>query len=239
MPLTLPHFLSFRRTAALRSEAWPAISAIVPVYNEAGRLGQVVAVLRQVPELSEVILVDDGSSDASWAEIQQTAAMDSRVRGVQHPVNRGKGSALFTGARSAQSEVLLLLDADLINLAPRHVYALMEPVCRGEADMTLGLFCSWHLNTTLAHWITPWLSGQRCLPREKFFQLSEHNATGYGVETALSLTARRYRWRCRHVFWPGVYHLPSEMHRGRWRGLQTRAKMYREIYKTWRAERHW
>ena len=240
MPLTLPRFLQSRRPEALPRAAWPAISAIIPAYNEAGRIERVLAVLRQVPELCEIILVDDGSSDGTWAEIQKAAAADSRVRGVQHPINRGKGAALFTGARAAQSEVLLLLDADLMNLEPRHVYALMEPICCGEADMTVGLFCSWHLNTTLAHWITPWLSGQRCLPREKFFQLSEQSASGYGAEVALSLTARRLGWRTRQVFWTGVHHPPSEVHRGKWLdGVRHRAKMYREIYKAWRAEQGW
>ncbi len=240
MSLTLPRILKFRRPVALPPDAWPAISAVIPAYNEAERLGGVAAVLRCVPELSEIILVDDGSSDNTWAEIQQAASADSRVRGVQHPVNRGKGAALFTGAREAQSEVLLLLDADLMNLAPRHVYTLMEPVCRGEADMTVGLFCSWHLNTTLAHWITPWLSGQRCLPKQKFLQLSEHSAAGYGVDVALSLTARRLGWRSRHVFWTGVHHPPSEVHRGKWwAGVKHRAKMYGEIYKAWRAEGGW
>ena len=98
----------------------------------------------------------------------RAAALDPRIRTVRHPVNRGKGAAMFTGARAAQSDLLLFLDADLVRLAPGHVRALLRPVCRDEADMTLGLFCSWHLNTTLAHWITPWLSGQRCLPKEKF-----------------------------------------------------------------------
>ena len=240
MPLTLPRLLRFRPPAAARVEARPTVSAIVPAYNEAGRIGRVLGVLRQVSEVSEIIVVDDGSADGTWEDIQEAAALDPRVRGVKHPENRGKGAALFTGARAAQSDVLLLLDADLMNLAPRHVQALMEPICRDEADMTVGLFCSWHLNTTLAHWITPWLSGQRCLRKEKFLRLSEQSASGYGVETALSLTAGRQGWRRKHVFWPGVFHPPSETHRGGWwRGVQHRAKMYIEIAKAWRAERGW
>ena len=239
MSLTLPRLFRYRPLVSRRLGARPSVSAVVPAYNEAGRVGRVLAVLRQVAELSEIIAVDDGSADATWADIQAAAASDPRVRGVKHAVNRGKGAALFTGARAAQSDVLLFLDADLMNLAPSHVQALMDPVCRGEADMSLGLFCSWHLNTTLAHWITPWLSGQRCLPKDKFLQLSEHNASGYGVETALSLTARRRGWRCRHVLWLGVFHPPSETHRGGWRGVQNRAKMYAEIAKAWRAERGW
>ncbi len=228
-----------RRPHASRSSSLPWVSAIVPAHNEAGRLGRVLAVLRQVDELSEIIVVDDGSRDGTWDEIQQAAALDGRVQSQRHVTNRGKGAALFTGARAARGEVLLVLDADLINLAPRQVQALLWPVCQGQADMTSGLFCSWHLNTTLAHWVTPWLSGQRCLRRTLFLQVSEQSAAGYGVETALSLTARRQRWRCRYVFWRGVYHPPCETHRGRWLGLKTRSKMYSEIFKAWRAERGW
>jgi hypothetical protein len=216
-----------------------AVSAVIPAYNEEGRVGSVLGVLHQVAELREIIVVDDGSSDATWDDVKQAAALDPRIRGMRHPVNRGKGAAMFTGARAAQSDLLLFLDADLVRLAPVHVRALLRPVCQNEADMTLGLFCSWHLNTTLAHWITPWLSGQRCVRTTLFLQTSEQNAAGYGAETALSLTARRNHWRCRHVLWPGVYHPPSEMHRGGWRGLNTRAGMYGDVWRAWRAERGW
>lgn len=240
MPVSLPRFLGlFHRAAPPTTHLRPAISAIVSAYNEAGRLGRVLDVLLQVPELSEIIVVDDGSTDGTWAEIQWAVAADPRVRGVQHPVNRGKGAALFTGVRAAQYDLLVLVDADLIDLAPRHVQALIDPVVRGAADMTLGLFCSWHLPVTLAHWITPWLSGQRCLRKENFLQVSEQRAHGYGVELALTLTARRLGWRQQRVFWPGVHHPPSEKHRGLWRGLRNRAKMYADIVDVWRAEQGW
>jgi Glycosyl transferase family 2 len=238
MPLTFPGFLRIRWAPPASQNDWPAISAIVPAYNEAGRLSRVLAVLRQVPKLSEIIVVDDGSTDGTWGDIQRAVETDPRVRGERHPANRGKGAALFTGVRAAQAELLVLLDADLMHLAPGHVCALVAPVCQGEADMTVGLFCSWHLNTTLAHWITPWLSGQRCLPKRKFLQLGERTAVGYGVETALSLTARRLGWRCQYVVWTGVSHPPSEFHRGGWRrGVRHRARMYAEIFQAWRAER--
>jgi len=239
MPLNLHLASKSPKQPAPATQPWPKVSVIIPAHNEGGRIGGVLAVLRQVEELHEIIVVDDGSGDATWDDIQRAAALDPRVCGLQHPVNRGKGAALFTGARAAQCDLLLFLDADLMGLAPKHVRALMQPVCQGKADMTRGLFCSWHLPTTLAHWITPWLSGQRCIRKEMFLQVSEQNASGYGAETVLTLTARRNRWRCKDVCWPGVRHPPSETHRGGWQGVRNRMKMYREIFEAWRAERGW
>lgn len=90
------------------------LSIIVPVYNEAGGLPPTVKRLRKVlaslPEGSEVILVNDGSTDGS-AEVLRDIAGDG-LRVVNHPRNRGYGAALKTGARVAQCELLAICDAD-------------------------------------------------------------------------------------------------------------------------------
>ncbi|MEN6392813.1 MAG: hypothetical protein ABFD53_03295 [Anaerolineaceae bacterium] len=55
--------------------------------------------------------------------------------------------------------------------------------------------------------------------------MSKEAAAGYGFETALTLAAKQRDWRCQQIIWYGVSHPPSEYHRGRWRGMKTRAKM--------------
>jgi hypothetical protein len=144
---------------------------------------------------------------------------------------------MLSGANITQCEILLFLDADLTNLEPEHVVALVQPVYRGQADMTLGLFRGGRWHTDLSHWATPWLTGQRCLRAGLLAQVSLKAATGYGIETAISLAARRYGWRCQHVALPGVSHPSSEFHRGFWQGIRRRSKMYADVYAVWRAER--
>lgn len=215
------------------------LSAVIPAYNESAHLEAVLAVLRDVPELTEIMVVDDGSGDATWAAAQRAAAGDARVRLHRHPVNRGKAEALFTGARAAAGEYLLLLDADLHGLTPAHVRALTAPVLAGQTEMSLGIFRGGKIPTDFAHWATPWLSGQRCLPRKLFLQIPLELSSGFGIEPALTVLSRRWRWRVHPVIMRGVWHPPSEIHRGVWPGLRHRAKMYAQIVKTWWKLRRW
>jgi glycosyltransferase involved in cell wall biosynthesis len=212
----------------------PAVAAIIPAYNESENLGGVLDVLRQVSGLSQIIVVDDGSQDDTAEVVRQSAVNDLRIRLIQHLRNRGKGQTIFTGVTATQAPVLLLLDADLINLKPQHIESLIEPVLSGAADMTVGLFRAGHLNTDFAHWITPWLSGQRCLNTDLIQHIFPEAAAGYGFKTALTITARQQHTRTRIVFLNGVWHPPSEFHRGLWKGLGRRLRMYGHIIRAWR-----
>ncbi|MGH2524922.1 MAG: hypothetical protein ACRDH2_20635, partial [Anaerolineales bacterium] len=138
-----------------------------------------------------------------------------------------------------EAELLLFLDSDLMGLTPEHVRALLRPVSAGLADMTIGVFRGGRPHTDFSHWATPWLSGQRCLRRELFLRVSPATSGGYGIETAITLAARRQGWRGQQVVLGGVSHPPSEFHRGLWHGVRMRANMYGSILQTWRAERGW
>lgn len=216
-----------------RRNTIPRIAAIVPAYNEAGRISKVLKVLSRVEYVSEIIVVDDGSTDGTGAEARQAAQNDGRVRVLCHPKNFGKGQALFTGWDATRAPFLLLLDADLINLKPEHITDLAEPVLSGEVDMTLGLFERGYWRTDLAHRITPWLSGQRCIRAELLQDLSERAAEGYGFETALSIEAHQQGWRCRNIPLTGVSHPPGEIPRSGWHGPWTKVKMFAQILRAW------
>lgn len=93
------------------------LSVVIPVYRSASNLHSLIARLEAVlPKVStefEVVLVDDGSPDESWAVIQQLAAEKSWVRGLQHMRNYGQHSALLLGIRSARHSVIVTVDDDL------------------------------------------------------------------------------------------------------------------------------
>ena len=209
------------------------IAAIIPAYNEAEHLKGVLNVLRCSPQLDEIIVVDDGSSDGTIETVKQAAVEDPRILFLQHANNLGKGQAIFTACAATQASVLLLLDADLINLKPDHVEALLQPVLSGKAEMSVGLFRGGRLRTDFSHWLTPWLSGQRCLRTDLIRYILPEAASGYGFETALTITARHRHSRTQVVFLKGVWHPPSEEHRGVLRGLIRRARMYGNILRAW------
>src|SRR3954451_7060284 len=95
----------------------PALSLVVPVYNERESLtalhAEIAAVARGHDLAVEVIFVDDGSKDGSWDVVKELAAHDPRVRGLKFRRNFGKAAALQAGFREVRGARALTLDADL------------------------------------------------------------------------------------------------------------------------------
>lgn len=95
----------------------PAFSVVVPVFNEQDSLRQllseIVAVVSGLNGSWEVIFVDDGSTDESWARIQQLAESHPEVSGIQFRRNFGKAAALTAGVAAARFPIIITMDADL------------------------------------------------------------------------------------------------------------------------------
>jgi glycosyltransferase involved in cell wall biosynthesis len=94
----------------------PGLSVFLPCHNEAANLERVVrGFFEQLPRFAdrfEVIIVDDGSGDATGEIADRLAASDSRVKVVHHPLNRGYGGAVISGVRAATLPFVLLADGD-------------------------------------------------------------------------------------------------------------------------------
>lgn len=205
------------------------LTAVIPAYNEAKRIGKVLEVLRTIKQIDDILVIDDGSKDETAQQAKLAAEQDNRIRVIMHPRNLGKGQTFFTARSSTRTTYFLVLDADLIHLNEKHILDLIQPVLQGKADMTTAIFRGGRLNTDLAHRLTPWLSGQRCFRANLLKYTSPQAASGYGIETAITIAARQRGWRCFYIPWAGVTHPPSEHHRGLLRGAYNRVKMYAQI----------
>ena len=116
----------------------PRLSVIMPVFNEAATLVRVAEVVLARPEVGELVVVDDASSDGTWEELQRLAAANpERVKALRHEGNRGKGAALKTGFAAATGDIVLVQDADL-EYDPGDYPRLLEPVLRDAADAVFG-----------------------------------------------------------------------------------------------------
>ncbi|NLB97804.1 MAG: glycosyltransferase [Armatimonadetes bacterium] len=200
-------------------------AAIIPAYNEAPRITRILEVVTTLPQLAEIVVVDDGSADDTAAVAR---AVDG-VRVIRLETNQGKGGAMAAGVAATDASVLLFLDADLVGLKQQHVLDLLDPVVAGEMDMSVGIFRSGRVFTDLAQVLVPYISGQRALVREVFTTLPGPEQRRSGIEAHLTRHARASRYRVRHVAIEGVTHAMKEEKLGLARGAVARARMYSEI----------
>jgi glycosyltransferase involved in cell wall biosynthesis len=136
-------------------ERRPAVSVIVPVYNEESTIEEIVIRVQAVDLDKEIIIIDDGSTDKTQAFLRDLARHAKPSPGVMslpangrllradnirvlfQETNRGKGAALRRGFEAARGEIVIIQDADL-EYDPRDYYKLIEPIDRGLADVVYG-----------------------------------------------------------------------------------------------------
>lgn len=185
------------------------IAVLIPAHKEAERIGATVSAALRIPGVTRVVVVDDGSEDAT-PELAEKAG----AKVVRLVFNVGKGAALEAGAaRLENADIILMLDGDLAETAEQGV-ALLAPVIAGEADMAVARFprpegkAGFGMVKGLARWGIArlgngWmpeapLSGQRAMTRDCFLAVRPF-ATGYGVEVALTVRALNAGFRITEV----------------------------------------
>ena len=115
----------------------PCLSVVMPVFNEAATVSEVIKnVLAQRPVL-QLVIVDDASTDGTWETLRSLAQQEPRIKLDRHLKNQGKGAALREGFKQATGQVILVQDADL-EYDPAEYSNLLEPLLQGKADVVYG-----------------------------------------------------------------------------------------------------
>jgi hypothetical protein len=229
------------------------VAAVIPAKDEADRIAATVRAVRGIDGVDLVVVVDDGSSDAT-----ATLAREAGAEVVRHARNRGKAAAMMTGAahvaRREQSQqaspsgdatqpavarALLFVDADL-EASAANLGVLVPPVAEGRADMAIATLPPQRTagggrgfvvrlarggieHLTGFRAVQP-LSGMRCISREAF-DAATPLARGWGVEVGLTVDVLLAGLR--------VVEVPCELHHrvsgSDWRGQLHRARQYRDV----------
>jgi dolichol-phosphate mannosyltransferase len=143
------------------------LSVVIPLLNEAESLETLHAELAAVADAEgydlEIIFVEDGSTDGSWAEVRRLIRLDRRIRGVRFRRNFGKAAALSAGFRTARGELIVTLDADLQD-DPREIprlLAAMEENCDVVSGWKKVRHDPWHkvVPSRVFNWLVSWLTG--------------------------------------------------------------------------------
>lgn len=205
------------------------ISAIVPAYNEEKTLKETIFALLDIPEISEIIVVDDGSQDNT-----SKVAENCGVQTIRFSKNKGKGYALAEGIKRANYDIVLMVDAD-VGESAKEVVKLISPILAGVADMTIARFPrskikgGFGLVQKLSNWgikkltgldMRSPLSGQRCF-RKVIFEKVGKIAGGFGAETAITIDTARCGFRILEVETEMVHRETTRI-----RGFVHRAKQF-------------
>ena len=151
-----------RHGAPARSGGPRRLAIVLANYNQAGHLAASVERLQATCSAigldAELVLVDDGSTDATWDESVALAARHPNVRLHRQPENRGRGAAVAAGIRIAERDLVGTLDTDL-EVAPDYLLPLLERVeagadlaiARRRYPLPLGVSRSWELGRWISH----------------------------------------------------------------------------------------
>lgn len=114
------------------------LTIVIPAFNEEETIVPVLTrVFESIPDVHEVLVVDDASRDATAERCRAFAERESRVRLLRHGENRGKTAALRTAFAETRGDVIVVQDADL-EYDPQEIPSLIEPILEGKADVCLG-----------------------------------------------------------------------------------------------------
>jgi glycosyltransferase involved in cell wall biosynthesis len=202
------------------------VSCIVCAYNEADRIRNILDVIVGHPAIAEVIVVNDGSTDATEALLKCYPT----VRALSHTPNRGKTYALSRGIAAARCENLMLLDADLAGVTPADIEALVAPVLKGEAEVSISLRSN-------SLWVyrqigLDFVSGERVAPKWllKDAVQAMQRLPRWGGEVYMNEIFIRYGCRIAVVRWPRVMNVRKYQKTGIWRGTLAEAKMIADAF---------
>jgi glycosyltransferase involved in cell wall biosynthesis len=193
----------------------PKLTCIICAHNEAPRIGDVLAAASRHPLLSEVIVVDDGSTDGTTG----IARSFPSVRLIALPERRGKSRAFAAGVRAARHDYIMHLDADLRHLTAENITALAEPVLSRGYGMSISVRKN---SLPVYRWLgLDFVSGERVLPKRIVAAcLSDiDDLPGFGIEAYINARIIDAQLSIAVVAFDNVINTRKAAKVGRWRGI--------------------
>jgi len=199
------------------------VTAIIPAYNEATRLGSVLDVVTSYP-FHEVIVVDDGSTDATGE-----VARRYPVRLIRQERNGGKGKAMDTAVRAATTDTIFFSDADIKGLNHQMIDEIIAPVLDGQVEMFIGMR---NRKLYFLHAIMifiPLLGGERAMTKALWQKLPDYYKHYFRIEVGLNFYAQYYSRGFGYKVFPGLSQVIKEKKYGLAEGLRQRYRLYANV----------
>jgi glycosyltransferase involved in cell wall biosynthesis len=178
------------------------ITCLIPFYNERERISQVLNVIASINSITQVLCVDDGSTDGTIDFIFQHWP---EVKVLRLPQNSGKAAAIKFGLKHIRSEHVLLMDADLQDINKDELVAAIDSYILHAATIDMLI-----LRRINAPWFVKWyrsdilLSGERLLRKRDLEKALHHPIKSYQLEVAINRYMLRHKKVVRWVPWSAI-----------------------------------
>jgi glycosyltransferase involved in cell wall biosynthesis len=199
-------------------------TCIIPFYNEEDRVLQVLEVVTQIKGITQVICIDDGSTDDTPDKI---LAHWPQVTLVRLPYNQGKAAAIRQGVNLAKNETILLMDADLQSINKAEVEQAIQALAHHDLDMLI-------LRRINAPWFVKFdrgdtlLSGERLVKKKDLVHILNQEVNHYQVELAINLYMQKHKRNVRWMPWSATNTYKAKKI-GLVKGYQKEFKMFTDI----------
>ena len=180
------------------------VTAIVCAYNEQDTVFDVVNSLIKSPLTAEVIVINDGSTDRTLSVLKKLPAIP-KLKIIEFETNKGKGWAMAEGITVASGEIIVFVDADLLNFNEKYIDQLINPLLDGRADMVAG-----HPTiNSLDHVANPFkkITGERAVFKKDILPLvKKFKESRFGVETLINIHYKSQKKRIERIALWGLDH---------------------------------
>jgi len=205
----------------------PIVSVVIASYNEAQRLHSVLQVLTTHPHLSEIIVVNDGSTD-NTCEVLRTYP----IINLTLPINKGKGYALEVGVRHAKGNILFFCDADMTGMTHAIIDEMLLPVTQGQVDVSIAMQHRALYRVRSLLLFTPLISGDRVLTKKLWNRIPAYYKHGFRIEVGINFYARYTGKGLRGKAYTELSQAIKEKKYGYIEGFKRRLFMMRDILVT-------
>lgn len=159
----------------------PLLSVIIPIYNEERTISSIVEIVRTWGKASEIIVVNDGSTDKTNAALKH---FHRAITLLSRKINKGKGYSMAQAVRASMGELIMFLDGDVVGLTHKDLDTMISPIIQGKADMIIAATNCWGAGS-----FEPFnsINGERVLWRKNIKDhLEKFVNVGNGVEFVIN-----------------------------------------------------
>ncbi len=195
--------------------------AVVPARNEAPTVAGVVEACRRCMYTRDVIVVDDGSSDAT---AENAEAAGAKVIRRDPAVPGSKAAAMHAGVEASDAEAILFVDADCLGLTAGHLDDICRPFMEGRSVMSLGFFDYRFWNPIVLR--LPPTTGERIIPRWVWEEIPPQNRKGWTIEIMINQVIAERRLPTVARTMKGVTHRTKRQKYGVVRGYRETWRMF-------------